>query len=91
MTLHDAQKLNDDLGGRADEHLTFATTFGIDDVVQAVVLMTKSGLLEMQKKEIQVELTRTETRTMLSFWGWCRRKATEKRWGEYKQRFQSPE
>ena len=41
MTLHDAQKLNDDLGGRADEYLAFATTFGIDDVVQAVILTTE--------------------------------------------------
>jgi len=38
MTLHDAQKLKDDLGGRANEHLALATTFGIDNVVQAVVL-----------------------------------------------------
>jgi len=42
MTLHDAQKLDDDLGGRADEHLALATTFGIDDVVQAVILRRKS-------------------------------------------------
>jgi len=50
VTLHDAQKLDDDLGRRADEHLAFATTFGIDDVVQAVVLMTKSVSLPRRKE-----------------------------------------
>lgn len=52
MALHDTQKLNDYLGRRADEHLAFATTFGIDDVVQAVVLITKS-VLEDEKRTKQ--------------------------------------
>jgi hypothetical protein len=42
MALHDAQELDDDLGGRADEHLALAATLGIDDVVEAVVLRKPS-------------------------------------------------
>lgn len=33
MALHDTEKLDDDLGGWSDEHLTLAATLGIDDVV----------------------------------------------------------
>lgn len=33
MTLHDAQELDDDLRGRADEDLTLATALGVDNVV----------------------------------------------------------
>lgn len=44
VTLHDAQELDDDLRGRADEHLALAATLGIDDVVEAVVLQKPSTL-----------------------------------------------
>ena len=33
MALHDAEELDDDLGGRTDENLALATALGIDDVV----------------------------------------------------------
>lgn len=33
MTLHDTQELDNDLGGRTDEHLTLASALGIDNVV----------------------------------------------------------
>ena len=39
MTLHDTQELHDDLGARADEHLALSTALGIDNVVEAVVLV----------------------------------------------------
>ena len=38
MALHDAQELDNDLRGRADEHLALSTALGVDDVVQAVIL-----------------------------------------------------
>ncbi len=34
---HDREELDDDLGGRADEHLALATSLGIDDGVEGVV------------------------------------------------------
>ena len=33
MSLHDTQKLDDDLGGGADQNLPLAPPFSIDDVV----------------------------------------------------------
>lgn len=33
MALHNTQELDDDLRGRADEHLALAATLGVDDVV----------------------------------------------------------
>lgn len=36
MALHDAQELHHNLGGRADEHLAFAATLRVDDVVLPV-------------------------------------------------------
>lgn len=42
VALHNAQELDNDLGGRADEHLALAATLGIDDVVEAVVLQKPS-------------------------------------------------
>lgn len=38
MTLHNTQKLDHNLGGRPDQNLALSTAFGVDDVVQAVVL-----------------------------------------------------
>ena len=38
MALHDAQELDNDLRGGADEHLALSTALGVDDVVQAVIL-----------------------------------------------------
>lgn len=37
VLLHDGQDLNDDLGGRSDQDLSLSSSFGVDDVVQAVV------------------------------------------------------
>ena len=37
VLLHDAQNLDDDLGSRSDEHLTLASSFGVDNVVETVV------------------------------------------------------
>jgi hypothetical protein len=37
VLLHDGQDLDDDLGGRSDQDLTLSSSFGVDDVVQAVV------------------------------------------------------
>lgn len=50
MAFHDAQNLNDDLGGRADEHLVFAIIFSIDEVVQAVVLTNQVSLPRCKRK-----------------------------------------
>jgi len=33
VALHDAQKFDDDFGGRANEDLAFATTLSVDNVV----------------------------------------------------------
>lgn len=33
MSLHNAQKLDDDLGGGANQDLSLAAPFGVDDVV----------------------------------------------------------
>lgn len=38
VTLHDAQELDDDLGGGSDKDLALSTALGIDDVVEGVVL-----------------------------------------------------
>ena len=43
MALHDAQELDNDLRGRADEHLALAAALGVDDVVQAVILRHRSA------------------------------------------------
>lgn len=37
MLLHNRQDLDDDLGGRSDQDLSLSSSFGVDDVVQAVV------------------------------------------------------
>jgi len=37
MALHQGQKLDDDLGGRADEDLALATLLSVDDGLEAVV------------------------------------------------------
>ena len=42
MALHDTKEFYNDFGWRSDEYLTLSTTFGIDNVVQAVVLRTKN-------------------------------------------------
>lgn len=31
MALHYTEEFNDDLGGRADQHLAFATALGVDN------------------------------------------------------------
>ena len=51
MAFHDAQKLNDDLGGSANEHLVFDTIFGIDDVVQAVILKNQVSFSTCKRKK----------------------------------------
>lgn len=38
VALHDAQELDNDLGGGSDKDLALAPALGIDDVVEAVVL-----------------------------------------------------
>jgi len=37
MLLHNTQNLDDDLGSGSDEHLTLASSFGVDNVVETVV------------------------------------------------------
>ena len=37
MTLHNAEELDDDLRGRADEDLALATALGVDDVVLGTI------------------------------------------------------
>ena len=37
MLLHNAQHLDDDLGGRSDKDLSLSSSLGVDDVVEAVV------------------------------------------------------
>jgi hypothetical protein len=39
VSLHNAQELDHDLGGRADEDLALSPALGIDNVVEAVVLI----------------------------------------------------
>lgn len=63
VALHDAQELDDDFGRWADENLALAAAFGIDDVVETVVLIGDEQQGEGRKGE---GLTRTETRTMVS-------------------------
>ena len=40
MFHHDSKELHDDLGGRADQYLTFATLLSVADGVQRVVQNT---------------------------------------------------
>ena len=45
VLLHNRQDLDDDLGGRSDQDLSLSSSFGVDDVVQAVVKNGDSGHL----------------------------------------------
>ena len=58
MALHDAEEFDNDLGWRSDEHLTLSTTFGVDNVVQAVILHRNfyKKTPSIQKKRISIDL-----------------------------------
>jgi len=66
MTLHDAQEFYNDLGGGSDEDLALATALSVDDIVQAVILVFSIRRVKIFEADI-CRLTRTETRTILSF------------------------
>jgi hypothetical protein len=52
MSLHNTQKLDDDLGRRANQDLSLATPFSIDDVVLSFVgLSNISGRSEPETDE----------------------------------------
>jgi hypothetical protein len=53
VLLHNAQELDNDLGGRADENLSLTTTFSVVDVVQAVVQDGNSHVVYNQKGDKQ--------------------------------------
>lgn len=74
VLLHAREELDDDLGGRSDEHLTLALSLSVDDGLQTVVLRGEGGdsrvddMVSKASSSMTLEppaplLTRTEMRT----------------------------
>ena len=46
MTLHDTEEADDDLRGRTNEYLAFATALGVDDVVLCRILACTQSMAQ---------------------------------------------
>ena len=56
MSLHDAKKFDNDFGRRSDECLTLSTTFGVDNVIQAVILHKHKIKMLSIPEEMSIDL-----------------------------------
>lgn len=65
MTLHHAQKFHDDLRGRANENLTLALAFSIDNIVLYSIAMSL-GVPDKNSQRTRQSL-RTDMRTILNW------------------------